>query len=273
MDAVQSGHEYPDPQGIDYNFTVLTPWDSSKNYENILQMREQFPGPVMDVENHYEGANQGFNVSKPMFNASEVRHGFYPALLSGACGITYGSLPVQQTYENISLVAGPDHYHEPQLSLSPNASWHEALHWPGAKQTGYAGSIFNSLSKDAFNARAPAREYLSSPKGSHSNILDYTSGRYVAAMITHGHYWVYSGWGDAFQVDLDGISKHWKQPGVEYTAQWFNPRVSKFQPVDRKESAVADGKRTFVPPSDGGVDHDWMLVLKSTKGSCGIDRS
>ncbi|CAG9984549.1 unnamed protein product [Clonostachys byssicola] len=263
MDAVQSGHEYPDPEGIDYNYKVLTPWDSSKNYDNILQMRDQFPGPVMDVENHYEGANQGFNTSKPAFNASEVRHGFYPALLSGACGITYGSLPVQQTYENISLVASPEHYHEPQLSLSPNASWHEALHWPGAKQTGYAGAIFNDLSKDAFNLREPAREFLSSPQSPPSNILEYVGDRYIAAMITKGYYWVYSGWGDAFQVDLDGISQKWGQPGVGYTAQWYDPRTSKLQAIQKGEKGFAKGKLVFTPPSSGGVDYDWLLIIKS----------
>ncbi|KAK7222943.1 hypothetical protein V2G26_010946 [Clonostachys chloroleuca] len=263
MYAVQSGHEYPDPEGIDYNYKVLTPWDSSKNYDNILQMREQFSGPVMDVENHYEGANQGFNTSKPAFNASEVCHGYYPALLSGSCGITYGSLPVQQAYENISLVSSPEQYHEPQLNLSPNASWHEALHWPGAKQTGYAGANFNNLSKNAFNTWEPAREFLSSPQGPSSNIFEYVGDRYISATITKGYYWVYSSWGDAFQIDLDGVSQKWGQPGVGYTAQWYDPRTSKLQAIQKVEKGFEKGKLVFTTLSSGGVDYDWLLIIKS----------
>lgn len=80
----------------------------------------------MDVENHCEDAHSSFNTSNPLGNSSDVRHGYYPTVLSGACGITYGSLPVQQSFENMSSVASPRHYMEPQLSLPENAIWHEA---------------------------------------------------------------------------------------------------------------------------------------------------
>ena len=192
MDAVQSGHESPDPNGIDARFTVLTSWDSRKNYESIINMREEFTGPVMDVKNHYEGANDSFNTSKPVWNVSDVRHGFYPAVLSGACGITYGSLPVQQSYENISLIASPEHFMEPQLGLSENASWHEAIHWPGAKQTGYVGKLFSSLSREQVNQLKPARGYISPVNGSTEDVMSFEGDRYIAGMITYGQYWVYN---------------------------------------------------------------------------------
>ncbi|KAF4901976.1 hypothetical protein CGCF415_v009484 [Colletotrichum fructicola] len=190
MDAVQSGHESPDPMGVDSAFTVLRPWDSRKNYENIIQMRNEFSGPVMDVENHYEGAHDSFNTSKRVWNESDVRHGFYPAVFSGACGITFGSLPVQQSYENISLIAGPEHYMPPQLGLSENASWHEALDWPGASQTGYVGHLLADLTDSQFKKITPARELISSPATSADDILAFEADRYIASMITIGRFWL-----------------------------------------------------------------------------------
>ncbi|KAK8247276.1 hypothetical protein HDK90DRAFT_501077 [Phyllosticta capitalensis] len=267
MDAVQSGHELPDPEGIDANFTVLTPWDSTKNYENIIEMRSQFAGPVMDVENHYEAANIAFNTSKPFWNASDVRHGFYSAVFSGACGYTYGSLPVQQSYERLDGVASPEHYVEPQLSLSADASWHEALHLPGAKQTGYVWKLFSSLSRELFDALEPARQFISSPDGQQDDVLAYEQNRYVSGIVTTGHYWVYSGYGDAFQLDLDAISAKWGEPGALVEAHWFDPRSAERQAVDDEEAFSASGKKGFTPPSAGGVDHDWVLVMKA-KGAC-----
>ena len=262
MDAVQSGHEAPDPEGLDAGFTVLRPWDSRKNYENIIHMRKEFSGPVMDVENHYEGANDGFNTSKRMWNVSDVRHGYYPAVFSGACGITYGSLPVQQSYENMSLIASPEHYMEPQLNLAANASWHEGIHWPGAKQTGYVGKLFTCLSTAQFNALEPAREFISSPEAASEDVLSFEADRYIAGMVTKGRYWVYSGWGDAFDVDLEAVAKNWKTLGIKMTAQWFDPRTAKLRPVFEVNSFPAKGKKTFTPPSHGGVDYDWVLVIK-----------
>lgn len=147
-------------------------------------MRAEFSGPVMDVENHYEGAHDSFNTNKPIWNVSDVRHGFYPAVLSGACGITYGSLPVQQSHENMSLIATSEHFMDPQLGLSENASWHEAVHWPGARQTGYLGKPFSSLSREQVNELTPAREYVSSVNGSIEDIMLFEGDRYIAGMIT-----------------------------------------------------------------------------------------
>ncbi|KAL0254263.1 hypothetical protein SLS55_009737 [Diplodia seriata] len=96
MDAVQSGHNIPSNATLDTHFTALQGWDSTLNYARITDMRAAFPGPVIDLENHYEGAYVGFNASRPLWNASHVRHGFYSAVLNGACGFTYGANAVWQ---------------------------------------------------------------------------------------------------------------------------------------------------------------------------------
>ena len=266
MDAVQSGHDSP-ADNIDTDFTILSGWDSTKNYESIIQMRAEFPGPVVDVENHYEAANHGFDTSKPFWNASDVRHGFYSAVFSGACGYTYGALPTQQSYENISLVASPEHWIEPQLSLGANTSWHDGLHLPGAKQTGYVAKLFSSLSRELFDALEPARELLSSPDNAPSDILAFEQNRYVSGIITKGHYWAYVGYGDAFQLDLTAVSEQWSIPGTQVQAQWFDPRTAELSDAAGNGTIAALGKKLFVPPTSGGVDHDWVLVVKAS-GAC-----
>lgn len=203
MDAVQSGHESPDPQSLEAGFTPLTPSDSTKDYEMILEMRAQFPGPVMDVENHYEGAHDAFNTSKPVWNASEVRHGLWNAVFRGACGFTYGSLPVQQAHEPRDRLARPDNVFYPaQLGLSENASWHEGLHLPGARQAAYMWRLFARLERDEFDGMSPARQFIRGEE-----VLGFEANRYVAGLVSAEHYWVYAGYGDAFDLDLDALDE------------------------------------------------------------------
>ncbi|KAL4791112.1 hypothetical protein BDV19DRAFT_393477 [Aspergillus venezuelensis] len=161
-------------------------------------------------------------------------------------------------------------YHETQLGLSENASWHEAIHWPGAKQAGYVGRLFESLSKDQFNGLRPARQYLRSPEGIEGeDILSYTSNRYIADKITQGRYWIYTGYGDAFGVDLAGVVEDWGYQNVEVETQWFDLRTAH---TDRAEHKVPErdssNKAIFTPLSSGGVDHDWVLILKFVSRFC-----
>jgi hypothetical protein len=267
MDAVQSGHENPDPDGIDAGFYILTPWDSTKNYESILNMRSEFPGPVLDVENHYEEANDSFDPSKPKWSAAEVRHGLWAPVLSGACGVTYGSLPVQQSYENKSLVASEKHWIEPQLSLSENASWHEGIHLPGAKQAGYITKPFTGLTTEQFNSMEPNRSFISSPESS-EDVLKFDRNRYIAGLVTKGYYWVYVGYGDAFVLDLGALAAAWGLVGTTVTAHWFSPRDASITIIEAEEGFLAESKKTFVAPSSGSVEDDWLLVVKADPTSC-----
>ncbi|OJJ57235.1 hypothetical protein ASPSYDRAFT_33361 [Aspergillus sydowii CBS 593.65] len=73
-------------------------------------------------------------------------NGFWANNVPQACGITYGGLPVQQSYENISLVASPEHWQQPQLGLPENAS--------------AIGLVLNSVSQDwGFKADEPQAEW------------------------------------------------------------------------------------------------------------------
>ncbi|KAK7608710.1 hypothetical protein IWX49DRAFT_117385 [Phyllosticta citricarpa] len=98
-------------------------------------------------------------------------------------------LPVQRSFERLSGVASPAHYKEPQLHLSPNASWHEGLHVPGAKQTGFVWKLFSSLPRSLSGALEPAKHLVSSPPASQSvDILGFVRDRYVSAICMKHHF-------------------------------------------------------------------------------------
>ncbi|KAK7524828.1 hypothetical protein IWZ03DRAFT_403715 [Phyllosticta citriasiana] len=187
----------------------------------VIEMRSQFAGPVMDVKSHYEPANIAFNDSKPLWNASHVRHGFYSA----------------RSFERLSGIASPAHCNEPQLSLSPNASWHEGLHVPSAKQTGFVWKLFSSLPRSLSDALEPAKHLVSSPPAGQSvDILGFVQDRYV--------------WGEPAGVLVD--------------AWWFDPRTAERKAAVEEAAFAAQGKKTFTPPTSGGVDDDWVLEIKAT---------
>ncbi|KZV60446.1 hypothetical protein PENSPDRAFT_659533 [Peniophora sp. CONT] len=262
MDAVQSGHNVPDNNTLDAGFDVMMGWDSTLNYENIATMRAAFSGPVVGLENHYEGANIGFNASRPLWNASDVRHGFYNAYLSGSCGFTYGTQAVWQMYAPLDQLARADLYIEPQLQQPSNESWRDALEYPGATHSGYVQRLFAGLSRATFDNMQPNRSFILSPEDAEEDVLAYTGNQYVAGLVSREHYWVYAGYGDAFDLDLDALAGHFSAGGASAKARWYDPRQGEYRNSTESSGLALTGRKTFVPPSSGSVDDDWVLHLK-----------
>ncbi|CAK5283192.1 unnamed protein product [Mycena citricolor] len=260
MDAVQSGHNIPDPNSLDAGFTPISGWDSTKNYENTATMRAAFSGPVVDLENHYEGAFIGFNSSRPLWNDSVVRHGLWSAVLSGSAGFTYGAHAIWQFYAPLDQLARPDLFLEPQLSQPANQSWRDALHFPGSKQAGYVQKLFGKLDKETFNAMQPDRSFIVD-----KDVLAFEANRYVAALVSTDRYWVYTGFGDTFTLDLDSLGSHLKASKAKAKAQWYDPRSGQHKHVAEGAVFALKGNKTFVPPTSGSVDHDWVLELRAEK--------
>ncbi|OJD33769.1 uncharacterized protein BKCO1_2700067 [Diplodia corticola] len=255
MDAVQSGHNIPDNDTVDTRFAALRGWDSTRNYANVAAMRAAFAGPVVDLENHYEGAFVGFNASRPLWNASHVRHGFYNARLAGACGFTYGANAVWQMYAPRAQLARPDLFVPPQIEQPANESWRDALAYPGATQSGFVQRLFAGLDREDLESLRPDRGFVAS-----ADVLAYEGNRYVAGLVSRRQYWVYAGYGDAFDLDLDALRAHFGKDRAR--ARWYDPR----QGVYRNETGSArpfglEGRKAFVPPTSGGVDDDWVLEL------------
>lgn len=75
-------------------------------------------------------------------------------------------------------------------------------------------------------------------------------------MVTYGQFWAYSSWEDAFDVGLSAVTRGWVKPWALFTAQWFDSRTAELKFVKSEKPFKAAGKKTFTPPTSGGVDFD-----------------
>lgn len=260
MDAVQSGHTLVDDTIITQSFYPLQTWDSTQNYNNITEMRAGFPGPVIDLENHYEGAHIAFDASLPTWNTSVVRHGLWNAFLSGSAGFTYGAQAIWQMYAPEEQLAYPGLYMPPRLELAANESWRDALKYPGSTQAGYLQKLFSGLDKTVFDSLEPDRTFIKTPAGSTGDVLGYNANRYVAGLVSSSRYWVYTGFGDSFDLDLDSLGARFAAANGTAVSQWYDPRTGVFQ--NATGSFSLGDRKTFVPPTGGDVENDWALVLE-----------
>ncbi|KAG6948247.1 hypothetical protein JG688_00015178 [Phytophthora aleatoria] len=233
IDAVQSGHATPDPTS---KFTPTVGWDSTKNYELIANMRDRFTGPVLDLENHYEGAHDSFNLERQIWNSSQIRTGLYHGVYGGATGFTYGANSVWQMGRYIFF--------------------------EGATQTQYVTKPLQNLTTAVLETLEPARELLGSASNhTGRSVNTYEGTRYISVLASQSrdHYYVYTGHGDSFALQLDNGSG-----ARSGSARWFSPRDGQYYAdatVSVPESRNAN-RINFTPPSGGSIDDDWLLVLK-----------
>ncbi|KAL3664685.1 hypothetical protein V7S43_010434 [Phytophthora oleae] len=258
IDAVQSGHSTPDPTS---KFTPALGWDSTKNYELIAGMRDAFTGPVIDLENHYEGAHDSFSLTRPIWNASDVRTGLYHGVYGGATGFTYGCNSVWQMYEPRADLVSDAVYYDPQINQNATGSWRRDIYLEGATQIQYVTKPLQNLTTAVLETLEPARELLASTSthtGKSANTYEGT--RYISVLVSRNRdrYYVYTGHGDAFSLELS------KGSGARTgTGRWFSPRDGQY--TETATVDVPEGNTTridFTPPSSGSVDDDWLLVLE-----------
>ncbi|KAG1694309.1 hypothetical protein DVH05_021661 [Phytophthora capsici] len=256
INAVQSGHATTDSLG---SFTPFETDDSRHNYELIAAMRDGFTGPVLDLENHYEGSHYNFVADFPIWNASEVRTGLYNGVYGGSAGFTYGAHSVWQMYEPRSDLLRDSDYYEPAVGQNATGSWRQDLFFEGATQIQFITKPLQNLSLEELELLEPARHLLASPNGYTDvavNAFEKTRFISVLASVSRDRYYVYTGHGDAFSLNVgDGSAR-------SGTARWFSPRDGQYY----DESVVDVGGNTthvdFTPPSGGNVDNDWLLVLE-----------
>ncbi|ETM48078.1 hypothetical protein L914_07342 [Phytophthora nicotianae] len=155
-----SGHATPDPTNT---FSPAIGWDSTKNYECIAEMRDKFTGPVIDLENHYEGAHDSFDLDKVIGNASHIRTGLYHGVYSGASGFTYGANSVWQMYEPRTALLRDSDWFPAQINQNESGSWREDIYFEDATQAKYVTKPLSGLSTAVLESLEPARELLSSP--------------------------------------------------------------------------------------------------------------
>lgn len=207
----------------------------------------------MDLETHYEGAHISFN-------ASVVRHGLWNAFLSGSAGFTYGHQAVWQMYAPEPQLAHPWLYMSPRLDQAANESWRDGLWYPGSAQAGYVQKLFAGLDRETFDRMQPNRAFIKTPEGSPEDILDFEANRYVAGLAGSSHYWVYTGFGDSFDLDLDALGACLGTANGTAIPQWYDPRTGNFQ--NGTNYIVLQGRQTFLPTDGGSVDDDWIRQVE-----------
>ncbi|KAG6959966.1 hypothetical protein JG688_00009837, partial [Phytophthora aleatoria] len=166
-----SGHATPDPTNT---FSPAIGWDSTKNYEYIAEMRDVFTGPVFDLEDHYEGAHDSFDLDKILRNASHIRTGLYRGVYSGASGFIYGINSVWQMYEPRSVLLRDSYWYPAQINQNESGAWREDIYFEGATQAKHVTKPLSGLSTAVLESLEPARELLSSP----SNHTDKSVNKY-----------------------------------------------------------------------------------------------
>uniref|UniRef100_H3H8W2 DUF4038 domain-containing protein n=1 Tax=Phytophthora ramorum TaxID=164328 RepID=H3H8W2_PHYRM len=169
---------------------------------------------------------------------------------------TYGILiPLEPTW-------GIDYY-AAQINQNTSGSWRKDIFFEGATQIQYVTKPLSSLSTATLEQLEPARELLSSPSNhTGKSVNTYEGTRYISILASkdRDRYYVYTGHGDTFSLQLENGSGNSRSG----SATWFSPRDGQYY-ASSTVSVPASGNGTrvdFTPPSTGGIDNDWLLVVE-----------
>lgn len=104
----------------------------------------------------------------------------------------------------------------------------------------------------------PNRAFIKPPaNATREDVLGYGSNRHIAGLVVApDYYWVYIGYGDAFDLDLEALGAFMDKPGGVAQASWYDPRAGIFQSL---HGIILENQATFEPPTRGSVDNDWVL--------------
>jgi hypothetical protein len=156
-------------------------------------------------------------------------------------------------------------YYAPRVNVNSITSWRRDLDLDGVWQIQYITKPLQEMDSDALEQLEPARELLDSVSGDTGAAVNTFEGtRYISmlASATHDRYFVYTGHGDAFSLELALESGSSSRSG---TARWFSPRDGEIHGDAIPLAISSSGNDTrvdFYPPSGGGVDFDWLLVVE-----------
>lgn len=191
--------------------------------------------PTMDGEPHYETMPVGFyykDVSRyDRFDDYDIRQSAYWAMMTGACGHTYGHNCVWQMWSP-----------EREPVLWANIPWYESLDTPGAFQMGFMRRLFESF---PFQELVPVQDM----------ILDGATGKGAKIRATRsrmGNFaFIYSPRGEAFTIDKRVFETR------RIKESWFDPRYGCQYYFHTTVNAAF---QTYSPPTSGR-GNDWILIL------------
>jgi hypothetical protein len=203
------------------------------------------PKPVLDGEPLYEDTPDGIwetrDVNRPRGDADAMRRKAYWSVFAGAMGHTYGHNDVYGFF----VPSTPGYVESLPQGPGRRGLWKSSLDAPGALQMKYVRDLFKSR---PFLTQVPDLSLLVSDAGSGNERL--------GALRGDGYAMVYTPNGRSFGVHLDRLG------GKQVRASWYDPRTGKSSPAG---TYPASGERTFDPPGEPGLGHDWVLVLQSSR--------
>jgi hypothetical protein len=207
------------------------------NWEWVLEDYRRTPAkPTLDSEPNYEYHPVAFDsqLRKGRFSDYDVRKAAYRAVLSGACGHTYGHHSIWQMYD--------EHY---EGVVAPGVTWREALDAPGAFQMQHVRRLCESR---PYFSRVPDTELVAGAQGLEPALHVCASrdadGSYALIYVPTA--------AQTVTVNVERLS------GAALVAWWYDPRTgaaSKIGMVARSEMAM------FTTPVGGGDASDWVLVI------------
>lgn len=233
----RSSDFYNDAPWIDFHMCQSS--HAAHGFDNGLFIEADYAlqptRPCLDGEPRYETIPAGFYFagSHPCDRCddNDVRHAAYWALLSGACGHTYGHNSIWQFFDGSRPGA-----------IHPCVPWQAALDHPGAFQMAHVRRLMESR---PWHRLAPAQDLLAdAPRTGPAKVR--------AAIDREGTFaFVYSPHGEPFTVTLGRT----RGPTVRQT--WYDPRCGA---ANHFHTGVNTGFLTFTPPNRG-PHKDWLLVL------------
>ncbi len=223
-----------------FDFNMVQSSHGAHDHDNGLFIEHDYglepPKPTLDGEPRYELIPVGFYFNGAnrldLFDDYDVRQAAYWAMLSGACGHTYGHSSIWQMYT-------------PQRTAIIGAvvPWQEALDHPGAFQMGRMRKLFESR---------PWQKLVPNQ----SIILDgprHGGGKIRAAVARDNSFsFIYSPRGERFTID-----KSWLK--TDRTKEiWFDPRYGIAHVAHSPDTL---GIQTYTPPTSGR-GCDWLLIIE-----------
>jgi hypothetical protein len=225
-----SAQWFHDDAWLDFNMCQSGHSRDRDNYNTIAKDYARTPAkPCLDGEPGYEDHPNQFKPERGWLEATDTRKFAWWAVLSGACGHTYGCHDIWQMWQPgrkpVTFARTP---------------WKEALSLPGSTQVGYVRALIES---GPFFDRVPDQSLVASanPDG----------GTHVAACrAPDGHF--------ALLYIPDGrpVTVRTAALGKQLRMRWFDPRGGQ----SGAPAALAGGDDAVMTPPGAGMD--WVLVIE-----------
>jgi hypothetical protein len=204
-----------------------------KNYQMIRHDYNLTPTkPTLDGEPRYEDHPVNWKPELGYFNDFDARQAAYWAILSGACGHTYGCHDIWQFFN----------FEQNKPVSVARTNWRIAMDLPGAFQMGYMKRFFELF---PWQNLVPNQLVI-------KNDNPEDSGYQIAAVSKNQDFLIaYTPNGRAIQIDMTKLS------GQSFYAYWFNPRDN----TTVKIGIVPAEPTVDFKPYAAGPGTDWVLVI------------